>query len=252
MTVADADDRSVTDWSTLHTFAGRSFPDSDLLGYFGQSPEEIPVAILLESVGHTRILATADQTTLLAQTSVRASRLLVEAELELIQKHVEGQWADGWGAALSLDDCNFFIQHEQVACSQIDDGIASLGSGTRDLFPAILARDTERVRQALAQGENVRALIGGTNALGWAFYQADATIAHLLLDAGVDVNLRAHGFMTTIASCALSLPDPEAAAVTRRLLEKGTFESHELDYAAEIAGTNKPLLLAVLNEYRNA
>lgn len=249
MATTDAEDRRLTEWSKLNAFVGRSFPETDLLGFFGQSPEEVPVAVLLERIGDTQILANDEQDELVARTSVRSARPLTAEELEILQKHVLGQWSDGWGESLALDGFCFFIDHEQIDCKQIEDGIASHGSGTRVLFPAILARDIERVRAALAQGDNVQAVIGGTNALGWAFFMADAVIAHLLIDAGVDVNHRAYGFMTALTLCATSrLTDADAASVAIRVLEKGKFESQDIEYAAGIAGEIKPQLLTVLNK----
>ncbi len=134
-------------------------------------------------------------------------------------------------------------------CKQFDDGIACVGSGTHDLFPAIQARDLNRVRTAIDQGENIHAILGGTDALGWAFFVADASIVQVLIDAGVDVNFRPHGFMTSIASCALSLPDDDAYEVAIRLLAKGKFERHEIEYAAQIAASKRPKLCALLKEY---
>jgi len=252
LTATDAEDRRLTDWSILSPFVGRSFDETELLGFFGQYPEEIPIAALLELIGDTRILANDKINGLMAQSSARSTRPLNAEELEILQKHVVGQWSDGFGESLELDSVNFFIDYEQVDRQQIDDGIASQGSGTHDLIPAIRARDINKVREALAQGENVHAVIGGTNALGWAISFADAPIAHLLIDAGVNVNHRAYGFMTALALCAASYPDADAASVASRVLEMGQFEDSEIAYAAEIAGDKKPQLIAVLNNYRNA
>jgi len=252
LAATDADDGRVTDWSILSTFVGRSFGETDLLGYFGQSPEELPVAVLLERVGDTRVLANEQNDGLVVQSSLRSSRPLTDSELEVLQKHAEGQWSDGWGESLELDGLNFFIDYEQTDRQQVDDGIPSRGSGTLDLIPAILATDVERVRAALAQGEDVRAVIGGTTTLGWAFFSRAAAIAHLLIDAGVDVNHRDGGFMTALGSCALSFADADAASLASRILEDGQFTTEEIEYAAEVAGSEKPQFLGVLEKHRSA
>ncbi len=46
--VTDAQGRRVADWSTLSQFVGRSFENTNILGYFGQSIDEFPVAVLLD------------------------------------------------------------------------------------------------------------------------------------------------------------------------------------------------------------
>jgi hypothetical protein len=253
--VTDAEDRVVADWSTLSQFVGRSFENTDILGYFGQSIDDVPVAVLLDRSGDIRVLANQHNDGLIAKSSLRSVRALSADELEILQDHVEGTWSDGVGECLDLDDMNFHIDLEHVDRQQIDDGIASHGSGTRDLFPSIHAGDIEKVRAAIDNGENINAVLGGTTTLGWAIAFADAPIAHLLIGAGVDVHYLAHGIQTVLVACAASrdFSDDDAASVAARLLATGGFDHHEIDRAVEIADSRgKTRLLEVLKNHPRA
>lgn len=252
--VTDAEGHRVADWSSLSQFVGRSFEDTDILGYFGQSIDEVPVAVLLERSGDIQILANPRSDGLLAKSSLRSSRILSADELEVLQNHVEGTWSDGVGECLDLDEMSFYIDLDCIDRQQEDDGIVSHGSGTRRLFPAIHAGDIENVRAAIDNGENVNAVLGGTTTLGWAISFADALIAHLLIDNGVDVHYLAHGMETVLVSCAASrdFVDVDAASVAARLLAIGGFD-HEIDRAAEIAEQRGKLkLLEVLKQHQGA
>ena len=255
LAVTDADDRRVNDWSILSQCVGRMFECTDVLGFFGASDEEWTVGVLLERMGDMQILAGDQHDGLVARSSVRSARTLTVDELEILQKHVVGQWSDGFGECLELDGMNFYIDHEQVDRQQVDDGIALRGSGTPDLFPAIRERDIERVRAALDNGEDGNAFLGGMTALGWAIYGADVPIAHLLIDRGAVVHYRGYGPTTPLFWCAINsdLADDDAASIASRLLEIGGFESDEIEYAVDVAsGGDKPQLLTVLNKYRSA
>lgn len=149
---------------------------------------------------------------------------------------------------------NFHIELDRVDRQQVDDGMASHGSGTRDLFPSIHAGDIEKVRAAIDKGENVNAVLGGTTTLGWAIAFADALIAHLLIDSGVDVHFLEHGIQTVLVGCAASrdFSDDDAASFATRLLETGGFD-HEIDRAVEIADQRgKTRLLELLRNYQSA
>jgi hypothetical protein len=247
--VTDAEDRHVIDWPTLNGFVGRAFVDTDILRFFGESIDEVPVAVLLDGSGDIQILSNPQCDGVLARSSLRSSRALTADELETLRNHVEGEWSDGVGEDLNLDGYQFFIDLDRAEHQQIDDGITSQGSGTRDLFPAIHAGDVDRVRAAIADGENVLAVLGGTTALGWAIAFADAAIAHLLIDRGADVYFRENGMETVLVSCAASrdFSDADAASVVERLLAMGGFEPAEIVRAAEIAAQRgKKQLLAVL------
>lgn len=54
LVVTNEEDRVVNDWATLREFVGRSFENTDALGYFGQSIDEVPVAVLLDRSGNIR------------------------------------------------------------------------------------------------------------------------------------------------------------------------------------------------------
>ncbi len=54
------------------------------------------------------------------------------------------------------------------------------------------------MRTAIDIGENVNAILGGTTTLGWAIAFADAAVAHLLIDNGVDVHYPEHGMETVL------------------------------------------------------
>ncbi|MCL4204957.1 MAG: hypothetical protein KJ000_20955 [Pirellulaceae bacterium] len=247
--VTDAEDRLVADWSTLQEFVGRSFENTDIIGYFGQSIEDVPVAVLLERSGDIQILANLQNDGLIAKSSLRSVRALSTNELDILQNHVEGTWSDGVGEGLDLDEMNFHIDLDHVDRQQVDDGLVSHGSGTRDLFPSIHAGDIERVRAAIENGENVNAILGGTTTLGWAIAFADAPIAHLLIDSGVDVHYLEHGMQTVLVSCAASrnLSDGDAASVAARLLTIDGFDQNEIQRAVEIAEQRgKTSLLDVL------
>lgn len=253
--VTDAEDRVVTDWSTLSEFVGRSFENTDVLGYFGQSIDEAPVAVLLDRSGDIQILANEQSDGLMAKSSLRSVRALSGEELDILQKHVEGTWSDGVGECLDMGDMNFQIDLDRIDRRQVDDGIASHGSGTRDLFPAIHAGDVETVRAAIEKGENVNAILGGTTTLGWAIAFADAQIALLLIDSGVNVHYLEHGMQTVLVACAASrdFSDCDAASVATRLLSIGGFDRHEIDRAVEIAEQRgKARLLDVLREHQRA
>ncbi len=75
LAITDDQDELITDGEILRPFIGQAFPETDLLSFFGQSPEEVPVAILLEKVGNMEILANDEQSELLARSSVRSSRV---------------------------------------------------------------------------------------------------------------------------------------------------------------------------------
>lgn len=250
----DAQGRRVADWSTLSQFVGRSFKNTNILEYFGQSIDEVPVAVLLDRSGDIEIFANLRNDGLLAKSSLRSSRTLSADELDVLQNHVEGTWSDGVGECLDLEELSFYIDLDHVDRQQEDDGVVSLGSGTRDLFPAIHAGDIEKVRTAIDIGENVNAILGGTTTLGWAIAFADAPIAHLLIDSGVDVRYPEHGMETVLVSCAASrdFVDADAASVAARLLAIGGFD-HEIDRAAEIAEQRgKSRLLEVLKQHQGA
>lgn len=252
--VTDAEDRRVADWSTLSQFVGRSFENTDILGYFGQSIEEVPVAVLLDQSCNAQIFGHPRNDGLLAKSSLRSIRTLSADELDVLQKHVEGTWSDGIGECLNLDEMSFYIDLDHVDCLQEDDGVVSHGSGTRDLFPAIYAGDIEKVRAAIDNGENVNAILGGTTTLGWALAFADAPIAHLLIDHGVNVHYLEHGMDTVLVSCAASsdFVDGDAASVAARLITIGGFD-HEIDRAVEIAEQRgKSKLLEVLKQRQSA
>lgn len=252
--VTDTEDRVVADWSTLREFVGRSFENTDILGYFGQSIDEVPVAVLLDRSGDIQILANQHNDGLIAKSSLRSVRTLSADELEVLQNHVEGTWSDGVGECLDLDEMSFYIDLDHVDRQQEDDGIVSHGSGTRDLFPAIHAGDIEKLRVAIDNGENVNAILGGTTTLGWAIAFADAPIAHLLIDSGVDVHYLEHGMQTVLVACAASrdFADPDAASVATRLLATGGFD-HEIDRAVEITDQRgKSKLLEVLKKHQSA
>lgn len=253
--VTDPDGRHVNDWQILSSFVGRSFVNTDILGFFGQSMDEVPVAILLDRSGDIQILSNRQRDGLLARSSVRSARALTEDELEILWKHVEGQWSDGVGECLDLEGRYFFIDLDHVDRQQIDDGVMSQGSGTRDLFPAIYAGNIERVRAAIRDGENVNAILGGTTTLGWAIAFANASIAHLLIDSGVDVHFREYGIETVLVACAASrdFSDADGASVAERLLAMGGFEHAEIVRAAEIAEQRgKKQLVAVLTKSQTA
>ncbi len=252
--VTDAEDRRVADWSTLSPFVGRSFVNTDILGYFGQSIDEVPVAVLLDRSGDIQIIANPRNDGLLAKSSLRSVRTLSVDELEVLQNHVEGTWSDGVGECLDLDEMNFYIDLDHIDRQQQDDGIVSHGSGTRELFPAIHAGDIEKVRAAIDNGENVNAVLGGTTTLGWAIAFADAPIANLLIDNGVDVHYLSHGMDTVLVSCAASrdFVDADAASLAARLLAIGGFD-HEIDRAVEIAEQRgKSRLVGVLKQHQSA
>ncbi len=146
---------------------------------------------------------------------------------------------------------NFDIDLGHVDRQQIDDGIVSPGSGTRDLFPTIHAGDIENVCAAIGNGENVHAVLGGTTTLGWAIAFADAPTAHGLIDNGVDLE---HGMQTVLIACAASrgFSDADVASVVARLLAIRGFD-HEIEQAVEIAEQRgKSQLLEVLNKHRSA
>lgn len=252
MLIDDEEDCEVTDWETLSKFVGRSFENSDTLGFFGQSIEEVPVAVLLDRSGNIQILANEDNDGLMAKATVRSVRELSSDELDILQNHVSGQWSDGVGECLELDDKFYFaIENNHVVRQQVNDGISTQGSGTRDLFPAIHAKDIDRVRAAIEAGENVHSVLAGTTTLGWAISCADAPIAHLLIDSGVDVHYREHGMNTVLVSCAASrdFADEGAASVAGRLLELGGFDQEEIETAAGIAESRgKIRLLTALKE----
>jgi hypothetical protein len=253
--VTDAEDRVVADWSTLREYVGRSFENTDILGYFGQSIDEVPVAVLLDRSGDIQILANQRNDGLIAKSSLRSVRALSADELEILQNHVEGTWSDGVGECLDMDEMNFEIDLDHIDRQQVDDGVVSLGSGTRDLFPSIHAGDIEKVRAAIGNGENVNAILGGTTTLGWAIAFADAPIAHLLIDSGVDVHYLEHGMQTVLVACAASrdFSDADAASVAARLLALGGFDHYEIDRAVEIAEQRgKTRLLDVLREHQSA
>lgn len=88
--VTDAEDRVVGDWSTLSQFVGRSFENTDILGYFGQSIDEVPVAVLLDRSGDIQLLCNQQNDGLIAKSSLRSARALSADELEILQNHVEG------------------------------------------------------------------------------------------------------------------------------------------------------------------
>lgn len=182
-------------------------------------------------------------------------RMLTTSELEILQNHIEGTWSDGIGECLDFAGMGFHIDLDHVDCQQIDDGIVSQGSGTRDLFPAIHSGDIELVRTAIGNGENVNAVLGGTTTLGWAIAFADAAIAHLLIDHGVDVHYLEHEMQTVLVSCAASrnFTDADAASVATRLLAVGGFDDSEIDRTLEIASQRgKTKLVEVLNNHRGA
>lgn len=252
--VTDAEDHCISNWATLKQFVGRTFENTAILDYFGQSIAEVPVAVLLDRSGNIQIIANPRNDGLLARSSLRAVRLLSADELEILRDHVVGTWSDGVGECLGLDEMSFHIDLTNVDCQQEDDGVASLGSGTRDLFPAIHSCDIAKVRAAIDSGENVNAILGGTTTLGWAIAFADAPIAHLLIDNGVDVHHLEHGMETVLVSCAASrdFVDADAASVATRLLAIGGF-AHDIDRAAEIAELRgKSSLLKVLKQYQIA
>jgi hypothetical protein len=252
--VIDADGYRVNDWLKLSQFVGRSFDNTDMLSFFGQSIDEIPVAVLLDRVGDIQILSNPQCDGLLARSSLRSARTLTANELEILQKHVVGQWSDGMGECLDLEGWSFSIDRDHLDHQQIDDGVTSRGSGTRDLFPAIHAGNVERARAAIAVGENVNAILGGTTTLGWAIAFANAPIAHLLIDSGVDIHFREYGMETVLVSCSASrdFSDVDAASIATRLLEMGGFDRHEIDRAVEIAEQRgKTRLLEVLKKHQN-
>ncbi|AMV35206.1 Ankyrin repeats (3 copies) [Pirellula sp. SH-Sr6A] len=252
--VTDTEDRRITDWSILSQFVGRSFENSDILRYFGQSIDEVPVAVLLDRSGDIQILANSRNNSLLAKSSLRSIRMLTAEELDALQNYVEGTWSDGVGECLELDDMSFYLDLDQVDRRQEDDGVVSLGSGTRNLFPAIHAGDIGKVRAAIDDGENVNAILGGTTTLGWAIAFADASIAHLLIDNGMDVHYLEHDMQTVLVSCAASrdFVDADASSVVVRLLTIGGFD-HEINRTAEIAEQRgKVQLLKVLKQHQNA
>ena len=123
--VTDAEDRVVADGSTLQEFVGRSLENSDILGYFGQSIDEVPVAVLLDRSGDIQILANQHNDGLIAKSSLRSVRALSADELEILQKHVEGTWSDGVGECLDMDEMNFEIDLDHIDRQQIDDGVVS-------------------------------------------------------------------------------------------------------------------------------
>jgi hypothetical protein len=253
--VSDTEGRGVADWSTLREFVGRSFENTDILGYFGQSIDEVPVAVVLDRSGHIQILANQHNDGLIAKSSLRSVRALSADELEILQKHVEGTWSDGVGECLDMDEMNFEIDLDHIDRQQIDDGVVSHGSGTRDLFPSIHAGDMEKVRAALNDRENIHAILGGTTTLGWAIAFADAPIAHLLIDHGVNVHYREHGMQTVLVSCAASrdFSDADAASVAKRLLSMGGFDDSEIERAMEIAAQRgKTSLVNVLKGHKHA
>lgn len=253
--IFDEGDREITDWEALSRFVGKSFENTDILGYFGQSIDEVPVVVLLDRAGNIQVLANERSDGLIARSSLRSVRTLTASELAILQKHVAGTWSDGVGECLELDAMSFHIDLDHIDCKQIDDGVVSKGSGTRDLFPAIHAGDIDKVREAIANGENVNAILGGTTTLGWAIAFANAPMAHLLIDQGVDVHYLAHGMETVLVSCAASrdFPDADAASVAARLLKIGGFEPAEIARATEIADQRgKTALRAVLGEQTSA
>lgn len=254
LTVSDAKDRRVDDWPTLSQFVGRSFANTDVVGYFGQTMDEVPVAVLLEPAGDIQILSNPQGDGLLARSTIRSERALTADELEILRTQVEGQWTDGVGECLDLDGLNFFIDLDHVDRQQIEDGVVSRGSGTRDLILAIHAGDLERVRAALDAGENVNAFLGGTSPLGWAFFGNSALLVHLLIDRGADIHFRPDdGEHTFLFMCALCLSDADAASVAKRLLAMGGFEPADLDQAAELAEQfDKKQLVAVLTTSQQA
>ena len=255
LSVTDAEDHPITDWLVLNQFVGRAFEKTNVFGYFGQSIEEVPMAVLLDGTGDIRILANQQNDGLIAQSSARSARAMSVDELEILQNHVEGQWSDGFGECLDLEGLSFHIDLDHAARQQIEDSVVSRGSETRDLFPAIHAADIVRVRAAIADGENIHAVLGGTTSLGWALAYADAPIAHLLIDSGVDVHFREHGMETVLVSCAASrnLSDADAASVAQRLLILGGFDRQEIARAVEIAGRRgKTRLLEVLKKHQSA
>jgi len=255
LVVTNEEDRVINDWATLREFGGRSFKNTEILGYFGQSIDEVPVAVLLDRPGNIHVLTNKRKDGLIAKSSLRSVRMLNASELEILQSHVEGTWSDGIGECLDLDGMSFHIDLDHVVCQQVDDGVVSQGSGTRDLFPAIHAGNIDNVRAAINNGENVNAILGGTTTLGWAIAFANAPIVHLLIDHGVDVHYLEHEMQTVLVSCAASrnFPDADAASVATRLLTIGGFDDSEIDRAMEIASRRgKTKLVDVLNNHKGA
>lgn len=251
LVVTDEQNHIIDDWATLNQFVGRTFENTDVLGYFGQSIDEVPVAVLLDRSGDIQVVANTRSDGLLAKSSLRSSRELSGGELQLLRSHIEQTWSDGVGECLGLEEKHFHIDLDHIDQQQIDDGIVSRGSGTCDLFPAIHAGQVDRVRAAIADGENVHAILGGTTTLGWAIAFANAPIAHLLIDSGVDVHFLEHGMQTVLVACAASrrFSDTDAASVAARLLAIGGFE-HEKGRAIEIARQRgKTKLLGVLEQF---
>ncbi len=130
--VTDAEGHRLANWSSLSQFVGRSFENTDILGYFGQSIDEVPVAVLLERSGDIHILANPRNDGLLAKSSLRSSRTLSADELEVLQNHVEGTWSDGVGECLDLDEMSFYIDLDCMTASR-----KTMVSSRTDREPAI-------------------------------------------------------------------------------------------------------------------
>jgi hypothetical protein len=247
--VTDEDDDVVTDPSVLSRLDGVTFPDILFTDYFGGSPEETAVAVLLDRGGTITIVADGAAPPLHAITSYRAARELSDDELAVLENYTAGQWSDGAGEGLIHEDWSIQINERQIRCRQYDDGVRAAGTGTVNLYPAIRNVDYDGVVRALDEGERIDSTLSGYPPLQWALLFADARIAMLLIDRGADVHALSPLGDTALATCASAntLSDADAAEITAVLLSRGGFERAEWERTMEIAeNRGKSKLNAVL------
>ncbi|HUG66414.1 MAG TPA: ankyrin repeat domain-containing protein [Pirellulaceae bacterium] len=247
--VTDENDDEITDPAVLSGLVGVSYPGTQLTDHFGGTVEEMPVAILLEPGGTIELVAGDTTEPVRAISVFRARRALSDDELAVLHNFVEGSWSDGAGSYLEHDDLCIHIVIDQIRSQQVDDGVESDGNGTSDLFPAIRRIDVAGVTRALDQGERLKSSLCGVNPLQWALCYANAQIALLLIERGVEIHKRSWDGGTVLSMCASSrdFKDQDAAQVASELLDIGGFEQSEWQRAVEIAELRgKAQLLAIL------
>jgi hypothetical protein len=193
----DRENREITQPARLRALDGIVYEEMSCCDCLGGELGEIGLI-----GGLLRLAHRADGNQLRIVTEYQSPRALTPKELQGLVKETQAQWSDGigesyfWqdvGSGVRVDLYPLFQGHE-LYVEQFDDGVAVPVPKYSRLPKAAEAGDIERIRQLLAQGEDVNATDRtGTCALNRAVVMGHVDAALFLIEQGADVRARTSG-----------------------------------------------------------
>jgi hypothetical protein len=185
--------KKITRPALLKKLHGVTYDKSSCCGAFGRDLDEIGLI-----GGHLRLVYRTEGNQLRIVTEYHAPRALTPDELSALLRETTAQWSDGigesyfWqdvGPGFKVDLAPLFEDHD-LRTEQLDDGVAVPVPVPRltPLMKAAEAGDLDRIRQLLAQGEDVNARgRNGDTALERAIVMGHVDAALLLIQQGAQV-----------------------------------------------------------------